>query len=78
MPMLIPVHKTPIDPRYVSAIFQVDIPRYCLYMTPLILVGYALDWARADAVGDLEHHEATASMECKAYGVKGKVYHVQY
>ena len=45
-------------------------------MTPLILIGYALEWAMADATADLPLHERAAADDCRGYGVKGKVYEV--
>jgi hypothetical protein len=51
--------------------------RFGAFITPLIAMGYALDFASADATADLDYFDNFLSSGCKAYGVSGKVYNVQ-
>ena len=48
-------------------------PKFGGYLTPLILLGYAVKFAAADAAADLDFHERNLSQDCVGYGVKGKV-----
>ncbi len=52
---------------------NIVVPRYGAYMTSLIIMGYAVKFAVADANADLEYHERNLADDVKAYGTTGKV-----
>jgi hypothetical protein len=52
---------------------SVSVSRFGAYMTSLITMGYAVKFAVADAIADLEYHERNLAQDVKAYGTSGKV-----
>lgn len=52
---------------------MVEVPRFGAYLTPLILLGYALAFAKADASRDLDFFDANLADKCVAYGCHNKV-----
>ena len=52
---------------------NMELKRYSGFMTPLIMLGYTIDFASADATADFDEHEKNLSDSVMAYGVKGKV-----
>ena len=52
---------------------EIGLQKFRGFMTSLILMGYAIDFATADATADFDLHERNLSDEVTAHGTQGKV-----